>query len=449
MVTQHSKKAAASIGLIIGAFVLICAIAFFLFFNSFLNNVVKPRLTDAINKGYPSYSISIGHMHYSLPRNQLDFDSVALGAGNGTITATVSRFSLSGIGRLFLLSGGKRGIAGFTRARFDAKGLRMGSSGSPYAFLCKRLRVSTRDSTVEADSINYYPAAGDEEFFKGSQYRRTRFTVVIPRCTVRGLALIDLLQGKRYCTREIQINGAAFDILVNKEKPAAPETSSPLMPNELLSAIKGDVAIDSLILSDGKLKYGERFAVGAEPAFVTFEDMMVSAKGIANHGSRKSLLTIRGQGKFMHAGTMKVLMEIPVSSPEFSIHYSGSLSGMDLSALNSYLEPGEQIRIKSGTLQSATYDVAIESGHAGGSLRAIYTNLNFAVINKSSGSEKGLSNRIVSFIANTFKIRTSNVPDKSGAIKIGKVDFSRQRDTTFLQFLWFSIRSGIKDVVGY
>jgi hypothetical protein len=122
---------------------------------------------------------------------------------------------------------------------------------------------------------------------------------------------------------------------------------------------------------------------------------------------------------------------------------------MNLDALNSYLEPGEQIRIKTGTLQSATYDISIVSGCARGTLRAIYENLNFAVINKNTGSEKGLTNRITSFIANNFKIRTGNMPDKSGSLEIGKVNFLRKRDTTFLQLLWFSIRSGIKDVVGF
>ena len=414
-----------------------------------MDKVVKPKVTDAIHKAYPAYSIAIGHIRYSFMENCFDFDSVALDAVNGDLSATVGRLSLSGVDRLYLFTGGKNGLAGLTKAKLDAKNIGIGSNRSPYAFLCKRLRASLPDSSIEADSIRYYPPAGDVEFFKGSAFRRTRFKVIIPQCKVLGLGFPELLQGKGYRARKIRILGAALDILVNKEKPAARETSIPLMPNEALASIEGILEVDSLAIADGKLKYGERFAAGAEPAFVTFDAMNVSAEGIANHGDPKSRIVIRGQAKFMNAGTMKVFMTIPAMTREFSIHYSGSLSGMNISALNSYLEPGEQIRIKSGVLQGATYDIIVNSGRAAGTLRAIYENLNFAVINKNTGSEKGLTNRIVSFIANNFKIRTSNVPDKSGSLKIGKVDFSRKRDTTFLQFLWFSIRSGVKDVIGY
>ncbi|MGA3051571.1 MAG: hypothetical protein ABSE00_06605 [Chitinispirillaceae bacterium] len=449
MFTLKTRNAAAGNGLIIAAFMLICAIFCLVFFDTFINKVVKPRVTDALNKGYPAYSISIGHLQYSLIRNQFDIDSVALNSVDGAFKAMVSRLSLSGLDRLYLFTGGRRGLAGLTGAKLDAKGLRIGFDRSSYAFLCKRLRASFPDSSLEADSINVHPASGDEKFFEGSEFRRTRCELIIPQCKVLGLAFHELLQGKGYRTREIRIRGPVFDILVNKEKPAAAEASPPPMPNEALSEIKVNLKIGTLNITDGRLTYGERFAVRAQPAFVTFEDMMVSAEGIANRGDRSSRIIIHGQAKFMDAGTMKVLMEIPATSREFSIHYSGSLSGMNLDALNSYLEPGEQIRIKTGTLQSATYDISIVSGCARGTLRAIYENLNFAVINKNTGSEKGLTNRITSFIANNFKIRTGNMPDKSGSLEIGKVNFLRKRDTTFLQLLWFSIRSGIKDVVGF
>ena len=56
---------------------------------------------------------------------------------------------------------------------------------------------------------------------------------------------------------------------------------------------------------------------------------------------------------------------------------------------------------------------------------------------------------IASFVANNITIRTNNLPDKSGAIKIGKVAYARRRDDPFFGFVWFALRSGVGDVVGF
>ena len=146
---------------------------------------------------------------------------------------------------------------------------------------------------------------------------------------------------------------------------------------------------------------------------------------------------------------MKISMIVPVISPKIPLRCSGSLDGMELSKLNSFLETGERLRVKSGVLETATFDIAITAGRATGSLRAMYKDLTIAVLGKVSGSEKGASNRIASFITNAVKIGGTNMPDKSGALKIGSIKYEQKRFDTFLQLVWFSLRSGIGDVVGF
>jgi hypothetical protein len=173
--------------------------------------------------------------------------------------------------------------------------------------------------------------------------------------------------------------------------------------------------------------------------------MQVSAEGIANHGPRGVAILIHAQTKFVKAGTMKLNITIPVASRECSFHYSGSLSGMDLSPLNSFLEVSDHVRIKSGVLEEATYEISVVSGHASGTVRGIYRDLTLAAIDKGSGSENGFSDRITSFIANTFTIRRNNVP---GSMKVGVVNYIQLRDDPFFQYDWFALRTGVRNVLG-
>jgi hypothetical protein len=441
-------KIASYAGFVVIAIVLVCVLALLLFPDPLVNRFIKPRITKAFAEAYPAYSIRIADMNYNFFKNRFGFDSVALRTVDGTFSSHMG-LSVSGIHWRHLLWGGSLGPNDFANSVVEAQDITLNLTQSHYKLRCKRLRVSVPDSEMVAESLKVHPQAGDDEFFGESKFRKTRLSIVAPHCSVMGLACLELLQGKSYRARSVHIHDALLDILVNKYNPDSRDTSGPFMPNEILSSIKKTLQVDSLSFMNGSLKYGEGFVLGAKPAFVTFDNMQVLAEGIANHGGRAAVLVIHAQAKFVNAGTMKVLMRIPVASPDFSFHYSGSLSKMDLSPLNSMLEISDQMRIKTGVLQEATFDVNVVAGRASGTLRGVYNDLTLAAIDKNTGSEKGFSNGIKSFIANKFKILKTNVPNKSGSMKIGEVKYTRQPDDPFIQFAWFALRTAVRDVVGF
>ena len=106
----------------------------------------------------------------------------------------------------------------------------------------------------------------------------------------------------------------------------------PVMPTETLSSIPGTLRVDTVRITNGGLKYGERFAVGTKPAVITFDSMHVLVEGITNREDSGSVVVIEARGVFMNAGTMNLRMSIPLASPGLSYDYSGSLSRMDLRA---------------------------------------------------------------------------------------------------------------------
>jgi hypothetical protein len=430
----------------LGTFLFVCVLALLLFSDPLVNRFIKPRITKAFAAAYPAYSLRIADMHYSVFTNRFGFDSVALGAADGTFSGTMDPFSVSGISWMHLLWGGSLVLHDFANASVEAHDIVLNLPQSEYRLRCKRLSVSVPQSEMAAESLDLQPLRGDEQFFSGSAFRKTRLTLATRQCTVQGLAWLKALKGESYRAQSIQIRDAVVDILVNKDKPDAHDTVGPFMPNEILSAIHEDVNVDRLNITNGQLKYSERFELNAKPSSLTFDSLEVAAEGIANHGDSGSVFVVRAQTKFANAGVMKVNMTFPVTSPDFSFQYSGSLSGMDLRPINSFVEISDHMRIKSGILEGATYEINVVSGHASGSITGVYKGLSIAAINKNTGSEKGFSDRVTSFIANNFKIRQNNVP---GAMKIGRIKYDRLPDDPFFQYAWFSLRTGVRDVLGF
>jgi hypothetical protein len=415
----------------------------------YLDGFLKGRITRALVEAYPAYTIQIARMHYNILENRLDCDSVVLMKIDSTFSCSVHRFSVSGIGRIQLLWGGGVAPDNLVSSRVSAEDIVLTFPESQYELRCRRLRVSVRDSEFVADALELHPSEDDEQFFAESKFTRTRFRLVIPQCRVTGLACLGLLDGKNYRARAAQIYDASLSVLVNKDKPGDATAPSPVMPNVFLAPAKESMQIDSIRIMNGRLMYNERSGVGSKPAVLTFDSVQVMAEGVGNTGDRGDTAVIRAQGILMNTGVISVRMSIPVASPEFSFRYSGSLSEMNLSEFNPFVEISEHKRLKTGIIHTAAFDIDVTAGRASGMVRAVYKDLKIVAIQDSTGSEKGVGNQFVSFLANNVKLRTTNMPDKSGYIKIGEVKYERKSGETFLEFAWFALRSGISNVIGF
>jgi len=440
-------RLSAYVGASVGAFVVCIAVLILAFGGAILNRYGKGRAERAFAEAHPGCALRIGKLDYAVGANRLIAQSLTLRAPNTTLRA--GRVSLTGV-RWARLLWGRTALADvLAKASLEATNLEVEFAQAHYGVRCARLRASVPGSELIAEGTELRPLAGDEAFFAARDCRRTRFHLVIPECRVLGLAYGELLAGKSYRAGSVRVSEPWFEALVNQDKPEDPFVESPLMVHEALAAIRQPLRIDSLSISNGCLRYCERLTVGADPAVLTFAAVSLSAEGIANRGEATAAIQLRAQGDLMSAGTLKVQMSIPIASPDFSLHYSGSLSAMDLTRLDAFLDIAEHTRIKSGSAQEAAFDIDVAAGKARGHVRGIYRDLEIAVLNKRTGSAKGLANRAVSFLANELKVRKSNTPDASGSMKEGEVNYTRKPEDQFLQFVWFALRSGILDVISH
>ena len=439
------RRLSAYVGLCLAALVLAVAMLILVFGGAILNRYGKEKAERAFAEAHPGYALRIGELDYAVGANRLVAQSVTLSATNTTLK--VGRTSLTGVRWARLLWGTAALADILADASLEATNLDVEFSQAHYGIRCARLRASVPGSELIAEGTELRTLAGDEEFFAAHDFRTVRFHVVVPECRVLGLAYGELLQGKSYRARSVHFSGPSFDALVNRDKPPKPFVKSPLMVHEALAAIRQPLQVDSLSITNGHFEYCERLAVGADPAVLTFGAVSLFVEGIANRGETTAAIQLRGQGDLMNAGTMKVLMTISIQPPDFLLHYSGSLSAMDLTRLDAFLDIAEHIRIKSGSAQEASFEIDVIDGQARGRVRAIYRDLDMAVLDKQSGTEKGFDNRVASFLMNELKFRNSNAPDASGSMKEGKVNYTRRPNDEFQQFAWFALRTGVLDVI--
>jgi hypothetical protein len=445
---QQGCKAGVRTGAAAAAIVSVCVLVGLFFLSNRVDGYLEKRIVKEFNMQYPSYSLEIAGFHYNIWKNRIGFDSLMLASADSGFSCKLGKSWVSGVGWLQLIWKGMQKGKALSHAVADAQDMAVKFPHSDYGISCQRLHLSVPNGAVTAEAAEVKPLVDDEHYFAGSKYRLTRFRLRIPECSMNGLAVPELLAGRTCQARSIRLQALSLDALVDNYVPVDPETPPGRMPNEILNSIKQDIRIENFKIVNGKIKYGEIYARGAVPAIVTFDNLQVQSERIANHGKRGDTTVLHGQANFMQAGLMQLDIAIPLSSPEFSLKYSGSLNPMDINRLNPFLEHSEYLRIDSGAIaRTTTFDIQVISGRASGVVKAEYKELKISILNKKTGSSRDIINRMASFLTHKFRLRNENLPDRLGVLNTGKVDYKRKPEETFIQFLWFSLRSGVLDVI--
>jgi hypothetical protein len=433
------------LSLSIGALALAVAVLILVFGGAIVNGYGKRTAERAFAEAHPDSVLRIGELNYSVRANLLVAQSVTLTASNTTLK--VGSLSLRGVrwARLFWGTAALADI--FAAASVDATNLDVEFPRAQYGIRCSRLRGSVPSSELVAEGVQLRTLVSDKEFFAAHHFRATRFQVTVPECRISGLAYGGLISGKAYQARLIQFSQPSFEALVDRDKTLEPLATPFLMVNEALAAIRQPLQIDNLTVTNGSLRYCEEVVAGADPGVLTISAVSLSAAGIANRGAASAAILLRAQGDLMDAGTLKVQMAIPITPSNFSLHYSGTLGPMDLTRLDAFLDIAEHTKLKSGTVQEASFQIDVTAGQARGYVRGIYKDLDIALLNKRTGSREGLDNRVASFLANELKIRNSNGPSALGSMKEGEIKYTRRPEDEFQQFAWFALRTGVLDII--
>ncbi len=428
----------------LGAIALVIAVIVLLFGGAILDGFGKRMIERAYSKTHAGSELRIGTLDYSAGANRLIARSVTLTSAKTSLK--IERITLTGVRWAKLLLRTATPDVVFAETDVEATNLDVGLLRSRYGIGCARLRASVPGSDLIAEGFELRALAGDDDFFAARDFRRTRYLLEVPECRVLGLAYGEMLQGKSYRARSAHFSRPSFDALVNRDKPPRPFRERRFAAHGFLASIQKPLQVDSLAVTDGTLRYCERVIAGDAPGVLTIGTVSMSVEGLANRAGTSDAILLQAQGALMDAGVLKMQMTIPVASPDFSLNYSGSLGAMDATLLNAFLDEAVRTRITSGDVQEVTFDIQVTAGQASGSVRAIYKDLKIARLDKETGDQGGLTDRVTSFLANVFKIRNDNAPDATGSMKVGNVDYSRTPHEHFCHFIWCALRSGILDV---
>lgn len=245
-----------------------------------------------------------------------------------------------------------------------------------------------------------------------------------------------------------EIKLVSADLYVHKDKnyPLPDDRFVPIL-TEVLRELKIPIYIKKVKIEDSLIEY-EQLPTGNKKSgklhFANVEGEITNISNV-NDSIKESgdTLTIEASGKFYSKGKLETIMNYSLESPKF--HIEGSLSEMEISHLNGFIQNIYPVKVKSGIVEKVDFDFSGDNLKSKGELRFYYSNLTLESEIKDKDGK--LLDKVVTKIGNW--VLPQNNPDSSeDELEVGRFEHERDTRKAMFNFWAKSVVAGFKATFG-
>jgi len=297
-------------------------------------------------------------------------------------------------------------------------------------------RASLSDSLLVARSVSLRPLLPMSEHLRHG--RPNRYDLSADSIAATGFA-VDTTSGGALEARTLALNG--FDVEVYSDRHLAPPPREKALPNEMLSRLDRRVRVGALHI-DGRATYHERSRGARRAGKITFARLVADADSI-DSGDPKRSTRLDLTTWINDAFPLSVRFDWRLGSPRLHMRAEGGTGSFDARVLNTAFPDIAGTRLASGKVERIRFAFSTKDSVAGGTLVAIYDSLGIEKVSKEDTSKKKFW---ASLLAN-IKVSESHMPPRDDP-REGTIEHVRDRTESIFTFLWFTLRSGLRSMVG-
>ncbi len=331
----------------------------------------------------------------------------------------------------------------------DVPGFRYETPDSFYYVSFDRLQVATLYQQVKLTGLKYAPRMSKEEFYKRKQQAKDMAVIAFPMIRLENIDLQRFVRNQKIYAGSLHIDSGTVAISNDLRYPKHPTNKIGKSPHQLLLKLKQPIKIDSLLVNNVDISYAEVSRKYKKEGKITFD----RASGVIRNVTNDSLALLQNKtmvadltSYMMNTGKLDVVFTFDLLDKQGAYTYKGRLGPMDGKPLNRIVTPLLNAEVARANIKGVSFDVRADDYRSRGSLNFDYDNMRLNLLTTDEDGKKA-SNKVVSFLANSFIINDSN-PDANGKYHTGSINYVRPQTYSFFKTLWQSLLQGIKECAG-
>lgn len=330
-------------------------------------------------------------------------------------------------------------IMNYGESSLIIKNLAWMAASSLYDIRVGELQITNADSTVLIHNITISPKHSKTEFSGMLDFQNDRFDLKVGKVSISGIGYKQWLGGQPAVISNLLVEHLDADIYRDKNV-AFNYNKYPLFYNEAFLRIPIPLVIDTFSILNSTIQYGEMSEGHTEPGIIRLEEFSAHAEDLRNFpdtaGARMAML-LKVKARVMGEGPLNVELDLPLEGNLRKFRCRGSVGAMELSPLNSMLEPAINMRFDAGKLTRMTFDFTANDDVSNGWMEFLYQDLDVVILKKNPEKQWGFLTRL----ANTA-VLTNNPPPgkKEKSVEIG---YERNKNKGIINYIWKTIQSGL------
>lgn len=295
------------------------------------------------------------------------------------------------------------------------------------------------DSSIVMKGFRMIPRYDKKEFSGKLDFQNDRFDIIIGKISLKNIGFMRVLDGQPLNIAAVIIDSLDADIYRDKNV-AFNVNRFPPFYNESFMKIRLPVLIDTVMVTNSRIKYGELAEGRTTAGEITLNDFSLSTYGLTNQpadSAEVNEMRLFVNAKVMGEGNLNAEVVLPLEGNMHDFSCSGSVGAMKLSPLNGMTEPQMNMTFEEGLLNRMTFSFSANDNSSRGWMEFIYSGLNVRLLRKDPGKEWGF----VSFLAN--KMTNSNNPSPGQDLKTVEIGYERDKNKGIINYVWKTIQSGM------
>lgn len=312
------------------------------------------------------------------------------------------------------------------------------------------LKVNTKDKNVLLTNVDYKPKLNKAAYFKSASKAKLMTVLHFDTLRIAHFDFRKFVENQQTIAQHVQLKNGYVKLYSDKRVPKKSQSQIGNAPHQKLLAVKRLIDIDSVLVDNVSVEYGEISDKYHREGIISFDHTQGVLGNVTNDTfklERNKYLTADLQSKVMDSGNLNVYFSFDMLSKQGDYSYKGTLGRMGARSFNKILHPLLNVEIASGNIRSLRFDMVGNDYRTRGDFRFDYDNLKVNLLNERDEQGKQKSKKVLSFLVNSLIINDSN-PDANEVYHVGTVNYKRVAEYTFFKNLWKSLLEGIKQTAG-
>ncbi|SHM37886.1 hypothetical protein SAMN04488057_101264 [Cyclobacterium lianum] len=304
-------------------------------------------------------------------------------------------------------------------------------------------RVLVSEDSLVMHDVRFFPRLGRYAYARKVGKQTDVAELYIPRLVIDGLDAGKFVAEEKLVARSMTLFSPHAEVFRDK-RVAEDTTVIKPMPQQLMEAAKMVLELDTLIVSDGRLRYREFPEKGMVPGEINFNKMNARMYPfrLGAFGKERDEAHINASFEINHAARLDVDVAMAFEAP-YPIQVRSSVNAFELPVINSILESNAFVTVERGMVQGGNWHFVADQDNAIGEMTLRYNDLKVRLLEERTLREAGGRKGILTFVINALAMRKNNPRPIFKRLVSSPIYVERMPHKFVFNYMWKATFSGL------